>query len=64
MDAADEAQDREFHGQYDIWGGDLDPRAVDIARDNAAQGRRGRLRPLPGGRRGPIPPGQRPMASW
>ena len=35
MDAADEAQDREFHGQYDIWGGDLDPRAVDIARDNA-----------------------------
>ena len=22
MDAADEAQDREFHGQYDIWGGD------------------------------------------
>ena len=35
MDAADEAQDREFHGQYDIWGGDLDPKAVAIARDNA-----------------------------
>ena len=35
MDAVDEAQDREFHGQYDIWGGDIDPRAVDIARDNA-----------------------------
>ena len=35
MDAADEAQDREFHGQYDIWGGDIAPRAVDIARDNA-----------------------------
>ena len=35
MDAADEAQDREFHGQYDIWGGDVDPRAVAIARDNA-----------------------------
>ena len=35
MDAADEAQDKEFHGQYDIWGGDIDPRAVDIARDNA-----------------------------
>ena len=35
MDAADEAQDREFHGQYDIWGGDIDPRAVEIARDNA-----------------------------
>ena len=35
MNAADEAQDKEFHGQYDIWGGDIDPRAVDIARDNA-----------------------------
>ena len=35
MDAADEAQDKEFHGQYDIWGGDVDPRAVAIARDNA-----------------------------
>ena len=35
MDAADEAQDREFHGQYDIWGGDIDPHAVQIARDNA-----------------------------
>ena len=35
MDAADEAQDKEFHGRYDIWGGDIDPRAIDIARDNA-----------------------------
>ena len=35
MNAADEAQDKEFHGQYDIWGGDIDPRAVDIARGNA-----------------------------
>ena len=35
LDAADEAQDREFHGHYDIWGGDIDPRAIDIARDNA-----------------------------
>ena len=25
MDAADEAQDREFHGDYEIWGGDIDP---------------------------------------
>ena len=24
-----------FHGKYDIWGGDVDPRAVAIARDNA-----------------------------
>ena len=35
MDAAQEAMDREFHGDYDIWGGDIDPRAVAIARDNA-----------------------------
>ena len=35
MDAADEAQDKEFHGTYDIWGGDIDPHAVEIARDNA-----------------------------
>ena len=27
--------DKEFHGKYDIWGGDVDPRAVAIARDNA-----------------------------
>ena len=27
--------DREFHGAYDIWGGDIDPRAVAIARENA-----------------------------
>ena len=37
MDAADEAMDKEFHGHYDIWGGDIDPRAVAIARDNAAR---------------------------
>ena len=35
MDAAQEAEDKEFHGDYDIWGGDIDPRAVAIARDNA-----------------------------
>ncbi|MBQ0037145.1 MAG: class I SAM-dependent RNA methyltransferase [Clostridiales bacterium] len=35
LDAADEAMDKEFHGQYDIWGGDVDPRAVAIAKDNA-----------------------------
>ena len=33
--AAGEAMDKEFHGKYDIWGGDVDPRAVAIARDNA-----------------------------
>ena len=35
LDAADEAQDREFHGTYDIWGGDIDPAAVELARHNA-----------------------------
>lgn len=35
MDAADEAMDKEFSGGYDIWGGDLDPKAVEIARSNA-----------------------------
>lgn len=36
MSAADEAQDREFDGTYEIWGGDLDPAAVELARHNAA----------------------------
>ena len=35
MDAADEAMDREFDGTYEIWGGDLDPDAVELARHNA-----------------------------
>ncbi len=37
MDAADEAMDREFDGTYDIWGGDIDPKAVAISRDNAVK---------------------------
>lgn len=37
LDAAGEAMDREFDGQYDIWGGDIDPRAVGIARENAVK---------------------------
>ena len=36
MDAADEAQDAEFHGPYDIWGGDIDPAAVELSRHNGA----------------------------
>lgn len=36
MDAVEEAQDREFHGTYDIWGGDIDPSAVELSRHNAA----------------------------
>lgn len=33
--AAGEAQDKEFHGTYDIWGGDVDSAAVELARHNA-----------------------------
>ncbi len=36
MEAADEAMDREYHGSYEIWGGDIDPAAVELARHNAA----------------------------
>ena len=36
MDAVDEALDQEFHGSYEIWGGDIDPAAVELARHNAA----------------------------
>ena len=35
MNAADEAMDKEFDGQYEIWGGDIDPEAVALARHNA-----------------------------
>ena len=35
MDAADEAMDNEFHGKYEIWGGDIDPDAVELSRHNA-----------------------------
>jgi Predicted N6-adenine-specific DNA methylase len=35
-DAAEEAMDKEFHGNYDIWGGDIDPAAVELSRHNAA----------------------------
>lgn len=34
--AADEAMDKEFHGSYDIWGGDIDPAAVELSRHNAS----------------------------
>ncbi len=36
LEAADEAMDKEFRGSYDIWGGDIDPAAVELARHNAA----------------------------
>jgi len=35
LEAADEAMDKEFDGEYEIWGGDLDPAAVELARHNA-----------------------------
>ena len=35
MDASDEAMDQEYHGKYEIWGGDIDPAAVELARHNA-----------------------------
>lgn len=35
MSAADEAMDGEFDGDYEIWGGDIDPDAVALARHNA-----------------------------
>ncbi len=35
LDGAGEAMDREYDGTYDIWGGDIDPAAVAIARSNA-----------------------------
>ena len=36
IDAADEAMDSEFRGRYEIWGGDVDPAAVELSRHNAA----------------------------
>ncbi len=35
MSAADEAMDKEFDGNYEIWGGDVDSDAVALARHNA-----------------------------
>lgn len=35
LDAAEEAMDKEYHGQYDIMGSDIDPAAVELSRHNA-----------------------------
>ena len=35
LQAGDEAMDKEYHGRYEIWGGDIDPKAVAIGRSNA-----------------------------
>ena len=37
LEAAGEAMGREFDGDYDVWGGDIDPRAVALARANAVK---------------------------
>jgi putative N6-adenine-specific DNA methylase len=37
MDAVEEALDREYQRSYDIWGGDIDPECVELARANAAK---------------------------
>jgi putative N6-adenine-specific DNA methylase len=36
LDAAEDAVSREYQGTYEIWGGDIDPAAVELARHNAA----------------------------
>ncbi len=35
LQAADEAMDKEYDGEYEIWGGDLDSEAIALARHNA-----------------------------
>ncbi|WP_409967020.1 class I SAM-dependent RNA methyltransferase [Bengtsoniella intestinalis] len=35
LEAGDEAMDKEFDGNYDIWAGDIDPAAVELAKHNA-----------------------------
>ncbi|MEG0320732.1 MAG: class I SAM-dependent RNA methyltransferase [Oscillospiraceae bacterium] len=37
LDAADEAMDKEYDGTYDIWGGDIDPHAIEISEANAVK---------------------------
>ena len=34
-EAAAEARSREYRGKYDIWGGDIDPKSIEAARENA-----------------------------
>ena len=36
-DAIDEAKSREYKGDYDVWGGDIDPKNIDMAIKNAAR---------------------------
>ena len=41
QDAAEEARDKEFHGDYQIWGGDIDPAAIRLAKENARKAKVG-----------------------
>jgi putative N6-adenine-specific DNA methylase len=34
-DAKDEARSKEYHGDYTVWGGDIDPKCIEISRENA-----------------------------
>jgi len=34
-DTKEEAESREYRGNYDIWGGDIDPKSIEIAAENA-----------------------------
>jgi len=34
-EAVDEAKSREYSGSYDIWGGDIDPKSIEAAKENA-----------------------------
>lgn len=36
-DECERAMDLEYHGEYDIWGGDIDPAAVELSRANAVK---------------------------
>jgi len=35
VDAKDEARSREYQGDYSIWGGDIDPKCIEISKENA-----------------------------
>jgi len=37
LDEADRAMDLEYDGDYDIWGGDIDPAAVELSRENSVK---------------------------
>ncbi len=64
MDAAEEAMDQEYDGNYDIWGGDSDPKAIAIARSNAEKAGVEDLVRFEGGGCHGLFPAAAIMASW